>query len=221
MEKMFDKISKPYDFWNDIISVFLQKKVKNIAISNLKLFDGARVLDLGAGTGDLGGLILKKYPKCKITGVDLSSKMLEIAKKKYFNIEYLKQNAEKLAFKNAEFDFVVSGFVLRNIQNKNAVLSEVYRVLKSGGYFLQLDFGDKNFLSKVFSCYVFLLSFFMKNGYAYRYLIKSKSEFLTPDQLLPLYLKQGFTTTVSKKLAFGVISYQIVQKPEKIIPADL
>ncbi len=61
----------------------------------------------------------------------------------------------------------------------------------------------------------------MKNGYAYRYLIKSKSEFLTPDQLLPLYLKQGFTTTVSKKLAFGVISYQIVQKPEKIIPADL
>lgn len=93
MEKMFDKISKRYDFWNDIISVFLQKKVKNIAISNLKLFDGARVLDLGAGTGDLGGLILKKYPKCKITGVDLSSKMLEIAKKKYFNIEYLKQNA--------------------------------------------------------------------------------------------------------------------------------
>ncbi len=216
MEEMFDKIAQKYDFWNDIISVFMQKMVKNIVINELKFFKGAGVLDLGIGTGDLGGLILKNYPECKVTGVDLSSKMLEIAKKKYPDISYFKQNAERLDFEDSKFDFVVSGFVLRNIQNKDAALSEIYRVLKDGGYFLQLDFGDKNFLSRLFACYVVFLSFFMKNGWAYRYLIKSKNTFLTPDELLELYSNHGFLPVVSKKLAFGVISYQIVQKPEKM-----
>lgn len=213
MGKLFDTIAAEYDFWNDIISVFMQKRVKNIAIDSLKIFNGARVLDLGTGTGDLGGLILKKYPKCSVIGVDASFKMLEIANKKFPDIKFLKQNAEKLEFNDSSFDFVVSGFLLRNVQNKDAVLLEVYRILKRGGYFMQLDFGEKNFVSAIFNFCIILLSFFMKNGNAYRYLVKSKKQFPSPGELMDLYSAHGFVPVLCKKLVCGAISYQVVQKP--------
>ena len=71
---------------NDILSCFSHIKVKTQAIEALNLKDNIKVLDLCCGTGDLGHIIKKKYPKTQVIGVDFSRNMLKIASRKNKNI---------------------------------------------------------------------------------------------------------------------------------------
>lgn len=211
-EKMFDEISGNYDFLNDLISLGLHKIVKQKALSELQFKNGDKVLDLCTGTGDIAGFIKEKYPNVDVTGFDISSKMLDIARKKHKNINFIKGDASKTLFNDNEFDFVISTFGFRNIQDKVSATNEIKRILKKGGYFLQLDFG-KSKLTPVFDFIILFFSkIFSKNIDTYRYLIKSKNEFLSPLELKEEFIKKGFECIKIQNLIFGVISYQIFVK---------
>ena len=212
IEKMFDEISSRYDFLNNLISLFMHKKIKKIAISELSIKKGDRILDLCAGTGDIAGYIKRKYPNVNVVGLDISSKMIEIAKKRYPEIEFVKGNAACLPFPDNEFDFIISAFGYRNIQDKNNAILEIRRVLKNEGCFLQLDFG-KSILTPIFDFLIlFFAKIFSKNLEAYKYLIKSKNEFLSPVEIVSEFKKAGFRTVKIKNLLFNIISYQILFK---------
>lgn len=212
IEKMFDKIAPNYDFLNNIISFYTHFYIKTKSISLLKFKPDSKVLDLCCGSGDLGRIILKKYPKTIITGVDFSSKMLDIARVKNKNIEYLKMDAKKLDFSDNFFDFVVMGFGFRNVEDKELCLREIYKVLKKDGVFLHLDFGRKNTISKIYDKIILFLINFFKNKEAYLYLINSKNNFLNPESLIEKFKKEGFKPVLIKYFLFKNISVQILKK---------
>ena len=213
ISKMFNKTAKQYDVFNNVISCFTHKNVKQNAIRCLKIQKGAKILDLCCGSGDLSCIIKQLQPDSEVIGVDFSEKMLDIAKQKNPNVTYYLRNAENLNFENDIFDFVVMGFGLRNIETPQNALNEIYRVLKQGGKFLQLDFGETTILSKIYDKFVLLLmKILSKNPEAYQYLIQSKNEFPPPPQLIKNFEAAGFKYVTHKYMLFKIISFQIMQK---------
>lgn len=213
IQKMFNEIAAGYDFLNNAISLFTHMSVKKAAIKALNIEPGAKVLDLCTGSGDLGRIIKAGTPEAVVFGADYSDKMLEIARKKSSKIEYFNMDATELGFEDNSFDYVVMGFGLRNIPNKNAAIKEIYRVLKPGGKFLQLDFGQKTVFSKIFDTVTLLAAqLFTKKKEAYVYLINSKNDFPSPEKLAKIVEEQGFQCIKIKYLLFKIISFQIFKK---------
>ncbi len=121
----------------------LRRKV----ISKLKRFTPQGTLvDLGCGSGNLIVQMAKKLPSLNLIGLDISSEILEFAKKRAIKkkvadkIEFKLGNAEKMPFENNSIDFLVSTLSLHHWQNPSEVLKEIYRVLKENGIFLIFDF---------------------------------------------------------------------------------
>ena len=118
-----------------------------------------------------------------------------------------------LAFEKNSFDYIVMGFGLRNIPQKNKALEEIYRTLKTEGQFLHIDFGKHNIYSKIYdSIILFLVKFFTKNTKPYKYLILSKRNFLEPEELIELFKFNQFNYISHKNMLFEIISYQIMKK---------
>ncbi len=86
----------------------------------------------------------------KIIGVDFSDKMLEIARKKCSDIDFLEADCTQLPFEDKSFDLCTISFGLRNIENMEKALQEIYRVLKKGGVFVNLDFGQTEQILQLF-----------------------------------------------------------------------
>ena len=132
---MFDGISKSYDILNRIITlgidVLWQKRVVNL----LKKEQPKSLLDIATGTGDLV-IELAKIDAEKIIGLDISPGMLKIGKQKVKNkkldhrIKMQLGDSEALQFKNKTFDGVTIAFGVRNFENLNLGLQEIFRVLK-------------------------------------------------------------------------------------------
>ena len=206
IKNMFDEISKYYDITNNFISLFSHKRIKYSAIKNLKIKPKSMVLDICCGTGDLTGIISKLIPDAKIIGVDFSQNMLEIAKQKYKKIAFLESDVTNLPFKDNEFDYVTEGFGLRNIENRQKAIKEIYRILKPDGKFLHIDFGIHNF---VWKCFDLILPFFIKiskiSPDSYKYLIDSKNTFPAPNELIQEFQNTDFKLVEVNNYMFGAI----------------
>ncbi len=210
---MFNTIADKYDLMNNLMSFGLHNFVKKSCLRNLDIKPHSRILDACCGTGDLSLFVKQIEPLADITGVDFSENMLEIARERVKNVEFLQADVTNLPYSENTFDFVLMGFGLRNIQNAEKALKEVYRVLKPSGEFLQLDFGRKTLASKIFDIEVPLVArIFGANPSSYKYLIKSKEVFPEPNELIEDFEKCGFSLKCRKDYLLGVISAQIMKK---------
>lgn len=210
---MFNMIAKRYDMINNIMSFGTHLGVKSACIKSLDIKPHDNVLDLCCGTGDLAGLIKKIQPQACVTGIDFSENMLDIAKDKYTNVQFFQGDATSLPYEDNTFDIVTMGFGLRNIQNAEKAVEEVYRILKPNGKFLHLDFGEKNLISKIYDKLTpLIVSRFTDNAPAYSYLIKSRQIFPIPAELIKDFESKGFKLYKRKDYLFGVISSQIMIK---------
>ncbi len=210
---MFNMIAKRYDMINNIMSFGTHLGVKSACIKSLDIKPHDNVLDLCCGTGDLAGLIKKIQPQACVTGIDFSENMLDIAKDKYTNVQFFQGDATSLPYEDNTFDIVTMGFGLRNIQNAEKAVEEVYRILKPNGKFLHLDFGEKNLISKIYDKLTpLIVSRFTDNAPAYSYLIKSRQIFPIPAELIKDFESKGFKLYKRKDYLFGVISSQIMVK---------
>ena len=213
IKKLFDEISPYYDFLNNIISFFTHYLFKIIAIKDLKIKNNSKILDLACGSGDITKIISKISPNTNVIGLDFSSEMLKIARKKNPNKKFILGDATDLKFGESEFDYITIFFGLRNIQNRTVAISEIYRVLKNGGLFLHFDFGEDNLLSKIFDFTTPILAkLFCKNKKHYKYLIASKKEYPKPDELIKEFKNTGFSFVSKKYFLYKTISYQIMKK---------
>ena len=213
IRKMFDKISYQYDLMNDILSFCSHKKIKTQALDALNLKDNIKVLDLCCGTGDLGRIIKKKFPNIQVFGVDFSRNMLKIASRKNKNIQYFEADATNLNFADEYFDCVVMGFGLRNIQEPQKALAEIFRILKHDGKFLHLDFDNKGKYIKLYDKIMpYILKIFVKDLEPYNYLLKSKNEFYSNDELIEFFEDNGFGFISYNKTMHDMISYQVMKK---------
>lgn len=212
-EEMFSELAEKYDFLNNIISFKTHKLVKKLALSKLKIKTNSKVLDLCCGTGDLGQIIKEKNPSCEIIGVDFSEDMINIAKQKNPNLKYIKENATNLPFQENSFDYIVIGFGLRNIEQKEKALEEMHRILRKDGEILHLDFCSEFIFKRIYDFYIsFITRFFSKNISHYEYLINSKNSFYSTKELISLFKNKNFKVVHSQKLCFGAIAFQILKK---------
>lgn len=218
IKNLFNSISTNYDKLNDIMSFGLHKKIKKEVISHLNLPLNAKILDLCTGTGDLAGLLKKQYPQSETIGVDFSTEMLKIAKAKFININFIEADCTNLPFESDYFNLCIISFGLRNIEEMEKAIKEIYRVLKKGGIFINLDLGKPNkffnfFLKPYMYFWVsFLGKIFNKDETPYKYLAASNETFPSPEELCKIYEKTGFSEIKNKNYLFGQIASQYAQK---------
>lgn len=223
VKDLFNQISKNYDKLNAIMSFGLHKKIKKDTVKKTKsLFDiqhsSFTILDLCTGTGDLAEISKNIYPQSKVIGVDFSQNMLEIARKKHPEIEFLEADCTQLPFADGSFDLCIISFGLRNIENMEKALKEIYRVLKKDGYFINLDLGKPNkffnfFLKPYMYLWISLLGkLFHGNETPYKYLAVSNETFPSQKELVEIFQKIGFSDVKNKNYLFGQIVSQISRK---------
>jgi ubiquinone/menaquinone biosynthesis C-methylase UbiE len=109
--------------------------------------DGARIIDLGCGTGTLAITLAKRYPAARVTGIDPDMQALAIARDKLraagIRVSLQRGRAEALPFADASFDRVVSSLLFQHLdlEQKLAALREARRVLKPHGEMHVADWG--------------------------------------------------------------------------------
>jgi len=206
IKQMFNDIAKSYDFNNNIISFGFHKYVKQLAINSFQ-FEG-NCLDLCTGTGDIAEILYKKG--CNVTGLDFSKNMLEIARKKHPYIEFIEGDCTSLPFENNSFDAITISFGLRNIEDYNKALKEIYRVLKPNGKIFHLDFCKENILANILYDFIIpkLVKIFYGNNLPYKYLVQSKQEFFDLKTLQHIFETQNFKFKTQKIFLFGTIASQ-------------
>lgn len=213
IRNMFNTIAQKYDLMNNLMSFGLHKLIKRDCLKALDIKPHSKILDACCGTGDLTDFIKQIEPLADITGVDFSENMLKVARKRLPAVEFIETDITNTGFDENTFDFVIMGFGLRNVANPEKALNEIYRILKPGGEFLQLDFGRKNPVAKIFDLEVPLFAkMFYKDASPYEYLIKSKNIFPEPEDLIKDFEKCGFKFKLRRDYLFGVISAQIMKK---------
>jgi SAM-dependent methyltransferase len=107
--------------------------VVHALIDAVEVRPGMKVLDLCCGQGNVSAALLERG--CKVTGLDFSPAMLELAHKRALGAEFIQGDAQDLPFEDGSFDAVVSNFGVCHIPDQPRALSEIKRVLKSGGSF--------------------------------------------------------------------------------------
>jgi ubiquinone/menaquinone biosynthesis C-methylase UbiE len=132
----------------DRMTDFLPFKIlRRRIISELKRYNPkGKLVDLGCGSGNLIVQITKHYPNLDLIGVDISSEILELAKKRAFEsnlnekIKFKIGSVEDLPFSDNSIDFLISSLSLHHWQEPIKALSEACRVLKQKGILLIFDF---------------------------------------------------------------------------------
>jgi demethylmenaquinone methyltransferase / 2-methoxy-6-polyprenyl-1,4-benzoquinol methylase len=225
VEQMFDNIAHKYDFLNRILSFGIdvgwrKKVVKMLAKTNAKL-----VLDMATGTADLA-LEISKVPGVQVKGVDLSEGMLEIGRQKVKGrgmdkvIELVKGDSERIVFADNTFDAATVAFGVRNFENLEQGLVELFRVIKPGGSLFVLEFSKpKQFPYKQGYNFYFknilptVGKFFSKDSSAYTYLPDSVDAFPDGTNFLKVMEKSGFKGMEMHPLTFGTATIYVGIKP--------
>jgi ubiquinone/menaquinone biosynthesis methyltransferase len=137
VEHMFDNIAHRYDFLNHLLSAGIDHTWRKKAVDYIGQIQPRIIADLATGTGDFAMESARLHPT-KIIGIDISEEMMHYGRikaknKGYSNIEFVKGDSEKLNFTSDYFDAMTVGFGVRNYQNLEQGLSEMYRVLKPNG----------------------------------------------------------------------------------------
>ena len=224
VRRMFDSISHRYDFINRIISGGLDIKWRKNLVKVLKPKKPKKILDVATGTGDLA-IALGETLASEIIGIDISEQMLEIGKKKVErnqlkNIKMEIGDGEKINYPNNYFDAVTVSFGVRNFENLDKGLLEIYRVLKPGSELVILETSipqsfPLNYLYHLYTLYFLPLigSFFSKDKSAYKYLSSSAKSFPFGKAFNKILKKNGFVVIDNIPQSFGVASIYHSQKP--------
>jgi len=221
--KMFDNIAGSYDFLNHTLSLGMDNIWRKIAIKKLSN-KPATILDIATGTGDFA-ISASKYTNATITGIDISQGMLDvgvekITKKGLTNrIQLQLADSENLPFQDNSYDAITAGFGVRNFEDLNKGLSEMYRTLKSEGIVAILEpsepthFPLKQFYKLYFHQILpFIGGIISKDKNAYTYLPDSVSAFPSGNDFLTELDKVGFKECKHIPLTFGIVSLYIAIK---------
>ena len=221
--KMFDNIAGSYDFLNHTLSLGMDNIWRKIAIKQL-INEPATILDIATGTGDFA-ISATKYTNAKITGIDISQGMLNVGLEKITKkglsdrIQLQLADSEKLPFQDNSYDAITAGFGVRNFEDLNKGLSEMYRTLKSGGILAILEPSEPSSfpikqLYKLYFHYIlpFIGGIISKDRNAYTYLPDSVSAFPSGNDFLTEINKVGFIECKHIPLTFGIVSLYIAIK---------
>ena len=229
VEEMFDSIAPAYDFMNTAMTFGLHRRWRNIAlraaIKALPL-SPAKILDVATGTGDVAFKLHSLLPEAKIIGIDLSSGMLDVARRKLASLP--DSEREKIAFGKAdcldlpyhdrEFDLITVAYGVRNFENLLQGLREMRRVLTPGGVLCIIELscpegkltglGYRIYSRRLIPAVGRLVS---GDSRAYTYLPESIAAAPQRGAMADLLRKAGFTDITYRSLTFGAVTYYIAK----------
>jgi demethylmenaquinone methyltransferase / 2-methoxy-6-polyprenyl-1,4-benzoquinol methylase len=213
---MFDDIAGSYDFLNHLLSLNVDKSWRRKAIRSLSEVHPKQILDMASGTGDLAITALSLDPD-HITGVDVSTGMLEVGRKKIVKmgmedrISFVEASCENLPFPESSFDAAMVAFGVRNFTDPDRGLRELFRVLRPGGKLVILEFSlpeNKGIraLYRIYFHWILPLigKIFSRDMEAYRYLPESVEAFHKGDAFVSMLDRAGFNEPTYQPLTNGI-----------------
>ena len=217
MKNSTEKISNNSFF--EIADSLLKKK-QSFFCSRLP---GSKKLSLSSGT--ITQINRSEIKGSKITGLDISEKMLDVGRQKVTErslenkVSLVSGDAENLSFSKNTFDLISIGFGVRNFQNLEKGLLESFRVLREGGTLIVLETSvPQNRLVKLFyllfsRTFIPLVGFlFSKDKKAYKYLQKSAEEFPSGESFSQILKSCGFKNVHIMPLMLGASSIYVAKK---------
>ncbi len=222
--EMFNNIAPKYDFLNQLLSLGIHKGWRRKAIQLLQVQRSKNILDIATGTADFAIEAMKLDPN-KVVGIDISEGMLKLGTEKINKlglqnkIELKLADSENLPFSNDSFDAITVGFGVRNFENLEKGINEIYRVLNSNGTLAVLEFSKpQNFpIKQIYHFYFRFITptigkIFSKDNAAYTYLPESVNAFPAGKEFLKVLRTAGFKETKAYPLTFGIASIYIAKK---------
>ncbi len=217
---VFDSVAPRYDLMNDLMSMGLHRAWKAYTVMVANLREGARVLDIAGGTGDLALAFARKVGTTgQVVHTDINEAMLRTGRNRLLDagvaVPTLVCDAEKLPFPDSHFDAVSVAFGLRNMTHKDTALAEMNRVLKPGGKLLVLEFSKvARPLEKVYDWYSFsvlprLGKLVAGDDASYRYLAESIRMHPGQQELKSMMKKAGFGHVDFHNLTGGVVALHV------------
>ena len=212
---LFDSISYRYDRFNHTASMGIDRLWRRRAVRSLP--DCQLVLDVAAGTADLCIETIRQGKSQKVVGVDISEGMLDVGREKVLRkglsdkIELRVADCASLPFDDNTFDAVTCGYGVRNFAELDRSLTEIFRVLKSGGQLRILEFTyPTNKLVRFFYDFYFtrivprIGKKLTDNGEAFVYFMNSVKSFAKGRDFIAILEKNGFSDTSFKSQTFGI-----------------
>lgn len=225
IEQMFNNIAPKYDLLNHLLSIGIDKLWRRRMISLVRNHSATKILDVATGTGDVAISMARKIERSNIIGYDLSEGMLKVAQMKIekaklsSQITLIQGEAEKLPFDSDSFDAVTVAFGVRNFHNLNEGVSQMARVLRSGGALYVLEFSTpKNGVwASIYRLYMHNIlpaigSLISKDKKAYKYLPESVDEFPSVEKFITMMNSVGLKNSRAISLMGGVAHIYIGEK---------
>jgi demethylmenaquinone methyltransferase / 2-methoxy-6-polyprenyl-1,4-benzoquinol methylase len=215
VQGMFSRIARRYDLMNRLMTAGQDVRWRQEVIRRADIPASGRVLDLGAGTGDLARESRRQYPGSRPVAADFTLEMMRVGKNRPDSpaLDWSAADALRLPFLAESFNAVVSGFLLRNVIDVPQALSEQFRVLRPGGRVVVLDTTrpTKNVFSPFINFHLHVLIPFLGRmiagaGEAYTYLPESTEAFLQAEQLAGYMIQAGFKEVGFRRLMFGTVA---------------
>ena len=225
VEEMFDNIAPTYDTLNHRLSWDIDKGWRKKAIRQLLPFQPKTILDIATGTGDFAILSAKELRPQRMIGIDISEGMMKIGQKKVeaeglqHIVSFKKDDCTHLSFDDNSFDAVTAAFGIRNFQNLDQGLSEMYRVLKPNGHLsiVELTTPVSFPMKQLFKLYSHTIlpvygKLISKDTSAYSYLTNTIEAFPQGEVMLNILRKAGFKNASFKRLTFGICTMYFATK---------
>ena len=220
VQSMFTRIAPRYDLMNRLMTggqdIFWRREV----IRRAGLPPDGKLLDLGAGTGDLAREALRQRPHVEVTAADFTLEMMRVGRQRMQEQAtaatvrtWAAADALRLPFVSEYFDAVVSGYLLRNVIDVHASLLEQWRVLKPGGWLVALDTTrpGRSLLTPLINLHMHTViprlgELLTGQAEAYNYLPETTQNFLQAEQLAERLTAAGFQQVGFRRFMFGTMA---------------
>lgn len=222
---LFDSIASTYDRFNHLLSLNIDKRWRRRAVRQLRPAD--HLLDVAVGTADLAIEVIRQNKASRVTGIDISTGMMDIGAQKISqagmsqSITLLEASALEMPFADNTFSAVTCAYGVRNFSNLDQGLAEMFRVMKPGGQLLILEFSyPKNAIIRW--CYNLFFTHLMplvgkavsRNSGAYLYFRQSVKNFIWGEAMAQRLAAAGFSQVSYRPMTLGITTLYMAQKGE-------
>ena len=225
VRQMFDRIAPTYDKLNHLMSLGIDRRWRRTAVDALGKHRPQTLLDIATGTGDFAMLLAERLHPQHITGADISEGMMDVGREKVRLaglqdvISFQYEDCLKLSFPDGSFDAVTSAYGVRNFQDLDAGLREMWRVLRPGRHLLIVELTPPPHfpMKQLFWLYAHVVMpllgrLISHDDSAYTYLPASMEAFPQAEEMEGILHKAGFADVEWRRFTFGISTMYLARK---------